>query len=85
MNYCIISIIKYKKTETAIVLLSHRFYSAEIKKINDIYLIERRKTNERIREKNESFKDERSKKVKRHNSEKTNQLSIISNRISYLN
>ena len=85
MNYRIASIIKRKKTETIIVLLSHRFYSAEVKKINDIHLIMRRKANERIRKKNELLKNERSKRVKRHSSEKTDQFSTISDRISYSN
>ena len=85
VNYCIASIIKRKETETVIILLSYRFYSVEVRKINDTYLTWRRKANERIRKKNESFRNERSKRAKRHSSKKTDQFNTISDRISYLN
>ena len=85
MNYRIINIIKRKKTEIIIMLLSHRFYLTEVKKINDTHFIWKRKINKRIQKKNKSFKDVRSKRIKRHSSEKTNQLITISNKISYLN
>ena len=85
MDYRNTSIIKRKKIKTIIMLLSYRFYSAEVKKINDIHFTWRRKANERIRKKDESFKDGRSKRAKRHSSKKTDQFSTISDRISYSN
>ena len=85
MNYCIASIIKRKKTETIIMLLSHRFYSAEVKKINDTHLTWKHKANEDIRKKNKSFKNGRNKRAKRHSSKKIDQFSTVNDRILYLN
>ena len=39
MIYRIANIIKRKKIETIIMLLSHRFHSIKVRKINDIHFI----------------------------------------------